>query len=87
MAAFTWDVGGGAMTAPMRMSQSRLEKLKETHEVIMHLGAVVVRHQFAGAECEAAVKMLNWLDAYRLKVEEKLTALGWTPGKGDDGKA
>jgi hypothetical protein len=59
-----------------RMIKTRLQKLEEVHQVIMHLGAVVVRHQFTGAECEAAVSMLKWLDTQRERLEEKIKKLG-----------
>lgn len=59
-----------------KMATTRLGKLQETHRIVMHLGAVLVCHQFTGAECESAVAMFQWLDEYRRKVEEKITGLG-----------
>lgn len=61
------------------MAQNRLERLKAAHEVIMNLGRTVCVHQFTGAESEAAVAMLTWLDGYRTKLEAKLVTLGWSP--------
>lgn len=72
--------GEGAEPAPSRMAQSRIEKYVETRKIIMFLGKTVSEHQFTGAEAEAAVAMLTWLEAYLEKLNGKLVSLGWTEG-------
>lgn len=61
------------------MSKSRLERLKESRQIVWNIGHLLAKSTFKGEESGPVAQGLGWLEQMLGKFDAKLKALGYEP--------